>query len=184
MIVLNANHTLFIAIMVGSLATQMTTYCLFIVKFLVDIYHCCKIIRTEKKITGELQNVDVLVIQKENTLSLLALAEVMEVIIPLEFGITFLIAYNGPNSSILGNIGSSRWHFDSVKDVWGTIWSVSKMFLIDLSSGIIIGIILWKMLSINLFKKCCTIMQMYWPWMAIRVASLTSKVLFLITNNV
>ena len=39
MIVLNANHTLFIAIMIGSSATQMTTYCLFIVKFLVDLYH-------------------------------------------------------------------------------------------------------------------------------------------------
>ena len=183
MIVVNGNHTLFIAIMVGSSATQMTTYCLFLVKFLVDLYHCYKIIKTDKKIAYEQLNVDTLIIEKENTFSLLALAEVMEVIIPLEFGITFLIAYNGPNFSILGNIGSSRWHFDSVKDIWSTIGSVSIMFWIDLCSGIIIGIILWKRLSVNLFKRCCLIMQVYWPWMAIRIVSLTTKVIFLITNN-
>lgn len=175
-IVMNTNHALFIAIMIGSSATQGTTYCFFLVKFLTDLYHCYKITRIQKKIMSVTTNMNDLLNEKEQAVSLLALIEILEVVIPLEFMVTFLIAYYGPNSSILGNIGSSRWHFKSVQDISNFVVSISQMFIIDLSSGIIIGIILWKMSSINLFKTCCKIMKIYWPWMAIRTASLTSKV--------
>ena len=175
-IVMIGNHALFISIIVGSSATQATSFSFFLVKFLTDIHHCYKILRIDKKIRPQESNVDALAKQKLDAVSVLALVEIMEVLIPLTYGITFSIAYYGPNSTILGNIGSSKWHFNSVKNIGGTLTSVSQMFLIDLFTGVVIGVILWKSVSINLLAHCCNVMKTYWPWMAIRIAVLNSKV--------
>ena len=73
---------------------------------------------------------------RDKAVATLALTEIMEVLIPLIYGINFVIAYYGPNSMILGNIGNSYWQYHAVEDITNTLSSVSLMFLVDLVIGI------------------------------------------------
>ena len=173
-----AQHSMYIAIAIGSLATKLTSYCLLLLKFLVDIHHCYKISKLQNKITPGGPKMAQIMEGRDKAVATLALTEIMEVLIPLIYGINFMIAYYGPNSMILGNIGNSYWQYHAVEDITDTLSSVSLMFLVDLVSGIFIGVILKILFSINLLKTCGEMVQKFWPLMAIKIATLASRVTY------
>ena len=173
-----AQHSTYIAITIGSLATKSTSYCLLLTKFLVDLHHCYKIIMMQNKISPGDQKMAQIIEGRDRAVATLAMTEIMEVLIPLIYGINFMIAYYGPNSMVLGNIGNSYWQYNAVEDITNTLSSVSLMFLVDLVSGLFIGFILQALFSINLLKTCGEMVQKFWPLMAIKIATIASRVIY------
>ena len=177
-VTLGSQHSLFIAIAIGSLATQTTIYCLFLSKFLIDLLYCYKIMKIQQRVIPGADGMEQIIERRDKAVATLALAEIMEVLVPMIYGINLTIAYYGPNSTVLGNIGNGYWQYRAMTDLTATLKSVSMMFLVDLISGILIGMALKLKFSINLFKICHEMIQKYWPLMAIKIATLTARVIY------
>ena len=94
----------------------------------------------------------------------------MEIVVPLAYAISFVLAYYGPNSEILGNVGNDCWQYEKVTNVGTFFTSLCQMFFLDLMSGIIGGILLWKFCSINALQEGCRMLNSYWAMVAIKFA--------------
>ena len=161
-IYINCGHSLFLVIAIGSIATDATVYMILVGEFLINMHSCNTIIRLHKTKVGLLSDVHELESQKEIEVQMLVLCEMMETLVPLVYLGTFLIAYYGPNATILGNIRNGYWQYTVVKDVDKLISSVIQMFFIDIGSLVIGSVILWKFCRINILLRCCKIMDSYW----------------------
>ena len=101
----------------------------------------------------------------------LVINETIEVLIPLAYFSTFLIAYYGPNSNLFIGIRKSCWGINEIEDIEKVIIAGLEMFILDLSSAIISGLILYKYCSINLLQKFCMTIKQCWTIIAISISS-------------
>ena len=104
------------------------------------------------------------------------LNETVEIIAPISFIGSYLIAFYGPNNQILGNVGCSYWTFEATEDLSALLDTVVIMTLIDLGSAVISGFLLWIFCRINIYWEYCTLIKKYWVIMAISVALSLTKV--------
>ena len=74
---------------------------------------------------------------QEFALTKLVLTEIIEILVPLSYLITMLLAYYGPNAELLGNIQFGCWQFQQIEDIGGVVIAIMTMFLIDTSSVLI-----------------------------------------------
>ena len=172
----NGFHALYVAIQLAQNSTVMTSYCILATDFILNLYSCHKIIQLHRAIASEpLMNLvlpnAVRVTNKDEQLLKLILIETLEILIPLAYILTVLIAYYGPNAEIIGNIRNNYWQYESIDDIGTVVEAVSLMFAIDLCSAIIAGLLLWKMCSINILREFCRIMDEYWTIIAINIAN-------------
>ena len=157
-------HAVFLSVALSLLATQRTAFICIGLDFAVNLVLCIQIIwRTRKK--KQLPN-----IEDDTDLQELALNEKTVYIVPLAYFICFLVAYFGPNSRIIGNVGNTSWHFGKVNDIWPPVFIMLLMFLIDL-----VGIAVWTFLlkifcNITYLKGYMHIQKKYWFIMAIHEA--------------
>ena len=170
------NFSLRIVIMLGTAATDFTSYCILGVNVLINIYLCFKIIRLNNRTSLHSQRQ--LRLDENEVLTELVLNEVIEIIIPFAFICSFAIAYYGPNSGILGNIGNDYWTFRKVNDITPLVKSALTMSLIDFLSAIITMIVLWKCCRINAIQQCCKVLKKYWQILSIQSAMNVNKVNF------
>ena len=175
-IYINCNYALFIAISVGSTATLTTSYSILTVELVLNLYACLRIIKLNQKIKDDDVKNEELRKTKEEAIETLALTEILEILVPLAYTLTLLIAYYGPNAGILGNIQSGYWQYNAVDDVTKVLFPVFLMFSLDLVSAVIGGFLLWKFSTIKLLDEFCKIMKTYWPLITLRIAQITSKV--------
>ena len=82
----------------------------------------------------------------------LATYELAEFHAPLAFLIIFGIAYYGPNSTLFGNISNNYWGFIPIENIVETIQNMFIFFLVDFSSTVASGLILWSSCRIGLWK--------------------------------
>ena len=87
--------------------------------------------------------------EKMEKVLLLVLIETMENLAPLVYAFTFVLSYYGPNGKLLGGVSEFWSHklvVDPAKDetIFTFLQNLSKMFIIDLTSAILGGIVLWK----------------------------------------
>ena len=82
------------------------------------------------------------------------------------------MAYYGPNAEFLGNIKLTIWQYQAVSDaqLYKNIQSLLIMFGIDLLSGIINGILLWKACNINVFRVMQKVQKEFWLIMGVQEA--------------
>ena len=113
----------------------------------------------------------------------LVLSERVEIVTPLNYILVFLMAYYGPNAEILGNVKLSLWHFRAVTDLEQYLGNIILLFVVDFSSAIICGIILWTMCKINMFKTLQSIQKDLWHYMAISDAKSITDVNISINNR-
>ena len=72
--------------------------------------------------------------------------------VPILYLLCFTIAYFGPNSALIGNVGSSKWQYQAVED-FGYSFSLVFIFcLVDVCSAIIGAILLWCFCGIKLHR--------------------------------
>ena len=105
-------------------------------------------------------------IAQEET-DILVLTERMEAIIPVTFVLIFIMAYYGPNAEIIGNVKFNQWHFKAITDLEQYVSNLALLFIVDLSSAMICGVILWTTCKINMFKTLQKIQKDLWYFIAI-----------------
>ena len=82
----------------------------------------------------------------------LVLTERIETLVPLSFIICYAILYYGPNAEILGNVKLDLWHFRPVLDFGNYVKNVFILFVVDLMSLVLNGVLLPATCNINIFK--------------------------------
>ena len=142
---IGTRHSLFLSYVLASVATLTSSIVIFSLDFIINLSMCLRIVWLHK-IRPEKKDIIISLIQD------LAIAEMLEMIVPLVYLLCFSTAYYGPNSELLGNIGNGYWQYNSVEDVDYAIKMVCLFFSIDLFSGLMSYIILWISSRINLLK--------------------------------
>jgi len=61
----------------------------------------------------------------------LVICLVLELILPLSYLACFLLAYMGPNASVLGNIGNSYWHYEAEGDAFDAVINLFFFLILD-----------------------------------------------------
>ena len=104
-------------------------------------------------------------------------------IIPVTYILIVLMAYYGPNANILGNIQLTIWHYQSpIVEIEDLVYNVGLLFLVDLSSFVVNGILLRYFCGINLMKTLKTLQQEFWLPFAIAEAKLLMEVFVIIDS--
>ena len=74
----------------------------------------------------------------------LLLNEAAEFFTPIAHMIAVSIAYYGPNAAIIGNIQNNYWEYESISSLSGYLETIFYMTLIDILSGVMSIILLWR----------------------------------------
>ena len=168
---INTYHVIYVAIQIGQSSTELTSYLILAIDFLLNIYGCIVIIKMKKAIQPENPQNLGSVRKTSHQLEKLVLIEILEILVPFAYILTVLIAYYGPNATILGNVQNNYWQYVSISNIGKIIQNVLLLATIDTCSAIISGIFLWKSCNINIFHETFKIMKHCWPIIAINVTN-------------
>ena len=146
---LGGRHSLQVCIYIGAKANLSTAYMLMGIDFLTNIYLAIKTIWIHKKHSDNTE-------KQIDLLQELSLNEIGEFLIPLGFVVVQTMAYFGPNSDKINDVGSDWWDTDKIEDIWASNMAVLEFFIIDFASTIITGLMLWFFCGINLLKAMAT----------------------------
>ena len=165
-------HALYVAIRLGQATTNITSILILVVDFALNLYSCHEVIKLHRAIVPDASSSSIkLKKQRDSVLVKLILTEILEILAPLSYLITVLLAYYGPNAEILGNITNGCWHFKPIEDIGELVLSVTIMFLIDSSSIVIVGFWLLKTCSINFLDETFKVIREKWDAIAIIMAN-------------
>ena len=169
---INSFNSLYVAIKLGQTATPLTSTFILSIDFLLNIRSGFKIINLHRSTTtldipSSMRNLK----EKDYHLLKLILIEMIEVLVPLAYVITVLIAYYGPNAEILGNIRNDYWQYKSIDDILKLVQVVLVMFIIDGSSAVLVGCMLWKVCSIHFLRETYKLIGSSWPIIAVNIAN-------------
>ena len=157
-----AVNAFFLTVAMSSVATATTSYLILAIDFFINVLLCIKIIWKFKK-NEDITNDEIILDLNE-----LVLNEKLEMVIPLCYCLSYLMAYYGPNKAILGNIAES--------DVEKTMKVTGLFFLFDVSSLFVSSILLWFFCKINLFNVYVKSQKELWLIMASQEAFLLNEV--------
>ena len=139
-----SNHTTTLFCVIGSYATEFTSWLLMGVDFFLNILLSLWIVWNKKRSPYRIHD-------QINALQNLVVYELVE-FQALSFIFVIAVAFYGPNSSILGNISNNYWAFEAIENINRTLGKMGALFLVDFSSTLICSIVLWFNCRINLWK--------------------------------
>ena len=169
--------SLTIVIIIGSKATEVTTYSILGLSFLLNIILCINIIRLHRKIAdanNELLNVRNKT--KSEMIGELILNETVEFVVPMLFMITFAIAFYGPNATIIGNVRNDYWQYQKVDDIKQYLTGAFKMTLIDALSGVMSLILLRVFCNLNGLNLYINVFRKYGLLLAFNITLAMNRV--------
>ena len=138
-------HSLFLAYVIGSRATAITSYIVLVEDFAINVYLCIRLIWTRKMRTIDVRK-QIELIQE------LLINELVEFLIPLEYAICLMTAYYGPNNALIGDVGNSYWQYNAIEDINHALKTITTLFFIDLCSLLTCSAILWRFCQINVYR--------------------------------
>jgi len=141
-------HALFLSSCLGSIATEVSTYILLGIDFIINLLFTGQVYWFAKR--GKLEKCG-------EAMMTLVLNEFLEFLVPLTFVLCFLVSFYGGNREVLGNVGSDYFHFvgTSPDQIEGFIYTFITLLGIDLLSLLFSGAFLKYKLNINLFQVYC-----------------------------
>ena len=173
-----------IAIFMATTATETTGYVMLGINFVVNLALCFKIMKLKRK--TELSELDM-----ENESEIkdavreLIFNETIELLVPISFIASYLIAFYGPNHDILVSVGCDYWTFGKVEDLHSFLMPVLIMAIIDCGSGVLSEILLLKFSHLNISMEYCSIIKKYWKiltfcaaYSSASVISYSNKIIF------
>ena len=173
-----SNHAAVLAITLGLYATEFSCYCILIAKYILKLHTCYGIYKISKKIeTKEGLAKEELKRTKEESTQSLMLDEAVEVMMPIVYGLTILLAYYGPNSAILGNVGCEIWKWQKITNLTMFLTGLFRMFTIDFIALILNGLLLWNYCSVNVMRQLCIDVKSYWPFISVAMGGAVIKVM-------
>ena len=170
-------NALYVAIKLGQTTTNITSILILVVDFALNLYSCHEVIKLHRRIVPDASSTSIqLKKQRDSVLIKLVLTEILEILAPLSYLTTVLLAYYGPNAEILGNIRNGCWHFKPIQDIGQLVFHVAIMFIIDSSSAVIVGYWLFKACSINFVEETFKVIREKWDAIAIIMANFLTYV--------
>lgn len=154
-------YSIFVAVMLAS-ATEVTLLLILGGEFLLNTHKCYRILRLRRKIRTNFVVKTKIKEEIHDKIRDLVMSELIEVLVPLAYFSTFVMAYFGPNAAILGGIQNDYWDYEKVENLGRIIKVGMEMFLMDLSSSLICGGILYKFCKINVLQEFCKIIKQCW----------------------
>ena len=122
------------------------------VPFLTNLYLCFQVIRLHGKDINDINQEEQLLLRKEELLMKLIVNEITELLTPIIFLITFIMAYIGPNATIIGNVQNNYWQYHKIEDPLSYVCGILLMTAIDfLSAGISLSLV-WGFYEINCWQ--------------------------------
>ena len=175
----SATFSFWLVIMLGTTATDFTSFCVLGVNSVINAGLCIKTIKLQKKVTDENKGKEASqnALACKETLGELIINEIIELVVPFAFVCTYTIAYYGPNAPILGNIGNDYWHFRKVEEILPLIKWAFIICLIDFISTLVTGMMLWKYCRIHLMREVLSVLKKYGYIIAIHAAINVNKVI-------
>ena len=143
-------HTVTLSTLLGSDILSTTAYVLMIVECVPNLVSTFNIIRAQKCKD-----------ETKNALKCLTMKEFLEVLIPAAYSISFLIAYFGPNSEILGEVKNDYWQYEKVTNVFSKLKKIGLLFTVDAIRAMCIFLVLRLFCNLNMYKAYCEITHRY-----------------------
>ena len=119
-------------------------------RFLINIYVSLRLVWVKKRRPDDIEKQYAMLLE-------IVISELTEFLVPLAFLLTFIASYYGPNSNLIGNVGSSYWQYDAIDDGEQYVKTILIFFFIDFCSFVASAIILWFFCQINLAKAFVTL---------------------------
>ena len=175
----NIYTAFYVSTAMGTFATELTGYVILSLDFAMNIWTTTRICKIHKKIGPELISNEKLKIDLNYALSELALVEIIEFIVPINYIVSLVIAMYGPNSSILGNYGNGYWQFKRIESLDKYLLAAFEMFFVDSCSFLVGCYILWSFCSINFLRELCRQIKKHGVLLALITANSLVIVCFL-----
>ena len=143
---------------------------------MMNLYICSQVIKLHGKITNNVNHEESLQLRKEELLMKLIVNEITELLTPVIFVITFVMAYAGPNATIIGNVQNNYWQYHKIEDPFSYISGILFMTVIDFLSAGISLILVWGLYKINCWSFIREKVAALFTIMALNVAFAISGV--------
>ena len=156
-------HSFMIVLVLASNVKPTTAYLVMVLDSLPNLWSVVTIIRMHKKQISSTSPEDSNQIstQIQDALKCLTLKEFLELLIPMIYGVSFVIAFYGPNAEVLGNIKNDYWQFEKVASLVDKLSNVGIFFCVDLFRGVVCFSVIWYFCGLNVFKPYIYIMFHY-----------------------
>ena len=156
-------HSFMIVLLLASAVQPTTAYLVMILDSLPNLWSVIPIVRMHKKQLSSTSPEDRNQTrnQIQEALTCLTLKEFLELLIPMIYGVSFVIAFYGPNAEILGNIKNDYWQFEKVDNLVDKLSNVGIFFCVDSFRGILSAFIIWYFSGLNVYKPYCYLMLHY-----------------------
>ena len=175
-IISNVNFLLYVTISISTNCTDLTIFCILVVDVTLSLYHCYGIMKLHRKVNLDESQIKRREMEKENEIKLLALSEILEILIPLSYTVSFVIAYYGPNATILRSIKNNYWGNTSVDNLGKVLETELLLFSVDFGILVVSSILLRYFCKINLLQEFCGVLRTYWILISVVAGALISKV--------
>ena len=168
------NYTTYLASRISTL-DQITVYGILTVELLLHVYSCYQIVKINTRIGEENQTSLRTTALYDRTVKAqhLAMNEFIEAIVPIAFAIVFTMAFFGPNSCLMKEIGNNYFGGKAIDNVSIFYFGLIQMFTIDFFAMIVTGISLQHLCHLDLFQEFCNVMKQYWMIFMIKLPSIT-----------
>ena len=144
----------FVIMIMTSETYGITNGFVLVIPFLLNMHICFQVINLHQQISNDGNDTEHLHVRKLRLLMKLLINEIVEFLTPLIFLITFIIAYYGPNATIIGNVQNNYWQYGCVENLLSYVSVILLMTIVDLSSAVISVCLLWRICKINCWLFC------------------------------
>ena len=182
---MNATFAFFVAQTISASEFQLVGYGLVAVDLLLNFFSIYKIVNMSRRVTPTENEND----EKKRKLEVqeevfkLIGTELIEILVPIIFIISFILAYEGKNANVIGGVKGSFWHYKAVDDIANFSFNLMVMFMIDIFCCIVSACLLWKFSSINVLVEVYKLMEMFWKYMTILIGGMITMVSCLLSAN-
>ena len=163
-------HIMFLSVNLGSMISQNTSYLILGAEFAMNIFRAISIIRLDKNDSQKSHK------RKIDLLSEVIINESTELMMPIFYSVCMVMAYTGPNSKIIGNIGNSSWHFSAIENIYENLLWILVIFSVDLGSCLLTFILIWRFTKMNIFKMYLQMQKLMWYTLAIHQGYMVTEV--------
>ena len=156
-------HSFMIVLLLASKVQPTTAYLVMILDSLPNLWSVVSIVRMHKKqvISTSPGDINQIRTRIQESFTCLTLKEFLELLIPIIYGVSFVIAFYGPNADILGNVQNDYWQFEKTNSLVDKLSNVGIFFCVDSFRALISASVIWYFSGLNVYKPYCYIMLHY-----------------------
>lgn len=130
-IIRNVSYLMYVTINISTNSDTTTAFCILLVDVVGNLYQCYTIIKLHGKEGFNELELKRRQEEKEGKVKILALSEVLDILIPLSYTLTYIVGYYGPNTMILNNFRRNYWKNGEEKNIEKLLAAESLLFSVD-----------------------------------------------------